>query len=591
MRNWQELGSREISHYFGANKYFLSSQNMKRNKLKNKAFAITLASFGFASASANAAEIYVAPGGNDSAAGTITAPLKTVAKAYQKAAAGDIVYLRGGTYPISSQILLNKSGKSGMPIRITAYGQETPVIDASAMTQSWDQGAAVLVTGSYNTLAGVEVKNAANFGVMIGGAGSNNTLERLNVHGSGRYSDYEGKGIVIYGTAANNSILNCDSHHNRDRRLGNADGFHVGSRGTGNVLRGNRAYRNSDDGFDLYDGAAAIVENNVSFENGYDDNYKRLGDGNGFKLGGHHSGGSSGGHLVRNNLAFSNPLHGFDENGASRSMTLLNNTAFNNGPSMPGGESWGENFYFPSISHTFKNNLIVGGSAQAKGSNSNNSWNLNLVASASDFLSLDYSSERNPRRSDGALPASNFLRLAASSKFIDRGVATGHPFAGAAPDLGSFEYAAVVAPPPSSPVGFINGGFESKLQAWENFGNSASVTGNKSSGARSLRVGRGEGGVGQKIANVQANTNYTLSAVGKMQQGVDEGCYVGIDFKDASGREIAGTSVLMHITAGSFTRVSANVRTPRSFATARIFVWKDSGSRYCFVDEIAFSVK
>ena len=95
---------------------------------------------------------------------------------------------------------------------------------------------------------------------------------------------------------------------------GNADGFQIALTGSGNVLRGNRAWRNSDDGFDFFNvlddtnQALYLVENNWSWENGYNDALQPLGNGVGFKLGGSRTGtcGHSGGHTVKNNMAWRN---------------------------------------------------------------------------------------------------------------------------------------------------------------------------------------------------------------------------------------------------------------------------------------------
>jgi hypothetical protein len=69
---------------------------------------------------------------------------------------------------------------------------------------------------------------------------------------------------------------------------------------------------------------------------------------------------------------------------------------------------------------------------------SNNSWN-GMAVSDADFVSLDDSVATGPRKADGSLPDSNFLKLATSSGLIDKGVDVGLSFKGAAPDLGAFE--------------------------------------------------------------------------------------------------------------------------------------------------------
>ncbi|MBR2035365.1 MAG: pectate lyase, partial [Prevotella sp.] len=54
----------------------------------------------------NAKVIYVAPDGDDSASGSINAPMATLPAAYKKVVSGDTVYFRGGTYYVTdSQVM------------------------------------------------------------------------------------------------------------------------------------------------------------------------------------------------------------------------------------------------------------------------------------------------------------------------------------------------------------------------------------------------------------------------------------------------------------------------------------------------------
>ena len=75
----------------------------------------------------SAAEYYVAPNGNDQAAGAFAAPFLTIQRAFDKAAKGDTIFLREGTYR-EAVVLKDKSGKDGAPITLTAYKGETPVL-------------------------------------------------------------------------------------------------------------------------------------------------------------------------------------------------------------------------------------------------------------------------------------------------------------------------------------------------------------------------------------------------------------------------------------------------------------------------------
>jgi hypothetical protein len=65
-------------------------------------FAFVLATIVLAQA--QAAELYVATTGADTAAGTLAAPLKTIQAAVNKAVSGTTIYLRGGTYTFTANV-------------------------------------------------------------------------------------------------------------------------------------------------------------------------------------------------------------------------------------------------------------------------------------------------------------------------------------------------------------------------------------------------------------------------------------------------------------------------------------------------------
>jgi hypothetical protein len=178
----------------------------------------------------------------------------------------------------------------------------------------------------------------------------------------------------------------------------------------------------------------------LAFENGLDDNLQRLGNGKGFKLGGIRpgtSGGQSGGHIVRNNLAWKNANSGFDNNCSSDTNAecnpdiLNNNTAWNNG---------GGNYVFWTNPSTFRNNINFGNLGKITGSDTFNSWTLPVTVSTADFASMDDIRYRGPRKADGSLPTCTFLHLAPGSHLIDKGTNVGIAYNGNAPDLGAYEY-------------------------------------------------------------------------------------------------------------------------------------------------------
>jgi hypothetical protein len=90
---------------------------------------------GYASAAAPAVPpptgraYYVAPWGASGAPGTFDAPLGSVQAGLDRLAAGDTLYLRGGTYAPSATLTLRASGAAGRPITVRNQPGETPVLD------------------------------------------------------------------------------------------------------------------------------------------------------------------------------------------------------------------------------------------------------------------------------------------------------------------------------------------------------------------------------------------------------------------------------------------------------------------------------
>ncbi len=384
---------------------------------------------------------YVAPDGNDTTGdGSITAPWATLSRALSRAAAGDTIYLRGGQYNWSSRLDLRSAGRADAYLHIWAYPGETPVLNFEGNPIE-----GIRLRGWYIHLKGLVVQRAGDNGIRING--SYNIIEQVVVRENGD------SGLQLDGGAAHNLILNVDSYRNYDPENNgeNADGFAAKfGVGPGNVFRGCRAFDNSDDGFDFWEAGEGVrVEESWSFDNGYnlwnDPNFQ--GDSNGFKLGR-----GTGAHVLIRNLAWGHRANGFDVNGNQTGVTLYHNTAYRNG---------GHNFRFDEMNsaHVLRNNLSVDGRVLMYPpiDHAYNSWNLGLTPTAADFLSLDTTGVRGPRRPDGTLPQLDFLRPVPGSALIDAGIDVGLPYLGAAPDLGAFEFGSatpVAANQPSTFRGF-----------------------------------------------------------------------------------------------------------------------------------------
>lgn len=73
---------------------------------------------------------YVAPNGNDSNAGTQSAPFKTLAKAISASSAGNTIVVRGGVYREGNASI-------GKALRIIAYPGEVPVFNGAQTASNW----------------------------------------------------------------------------------------------------------------------------------------------------------------------------------------------------------------------------------------------------------------------------------------------------------------------------------------------------------------------------------------------------------------------------------------------------------------------
>ena len=271
---------------------------------------------------------------------------------------GDTVYIKPGTYNITSGIVVPTwvKGEYNKYIRIinAAYEKEESGYDGTETLCTLDfsrqgfasTGRGVELTGDYIYWYGIDICGAGDNGLYIGG--SHNTIEFSEFYNNRDTGLQLGRSNSSLNSfeqwPSYNLIKNCTSHNNYDNETygENADGFAAKlTVGYGNVFDGCIAYRNSDDGWDLYaktdsgNIGCVIIYNCVAFENGYLeytqrqmnelwpsyghnydeaelDTYKtRDGDGNGFKLGGSVMEGDV---QLHNCLAFYNRMHGVTDN-------------------------------------------------------------------------------------------------------------------------------------------------------------------------------------------------------------------------------------------------------------------------------------
>ena len=160
-------------------------------------------------------EVFVAEDGDDSASGSVSAPLRTIAAAAQAAQPGDIIYVRSGTY--DERVDFSSSGTAEMPITIEAYRGEAVTVSRGFR-----------VTGDHNIIRGLTVhpgesdpsvfeaeKSQDSYLPQTAGqiqiVGSGNTLERISHHDEDGVTP-PGVSSLVFLHGSNNTVREIDFH-------------------------------------------------------------------------------------------------------------------------------------------------------------------------------------------------------------------------------------------------------------------------------------------------------------------------------------------------------------------------------------------
>ena len=417
--------------------------------------------------------IYVAPQGDDAAAGTIDAPLATLPAAYRLTEGGDTVCFRGGTYNVTdSQVMkikgvyafvfaLEKAGTAEHRTCYMGYPGERPVFDFSAlMLDGKYRFAAFYLGADYVHLRNfdivgvpVRIKGHTQSECVSARRGSHCIVEDIAMHDGMAIGYYQKRG-------SHNLVVDCDAYNNYDDYSegpygGNVDGFgcHVfDTFEVGNVFRRCRAWRNSDDGFDLISCAAPVeIDHCMAFYNGYCPssnpadtvNFVSAGDGNGFKAGGWGMNKRKTkcpdvcpSHYIHHSLAYRNKAHGFYANHHLAGNTWENNTSCGNRSNynMLNRKNTFEAIDVPGYDHSLANNVSWTFTDASLGGHlinidpdritlTNNSFAPSVSSvevTAEMFVSTSVSLLFTRRLPDGRLPSIDFLRGKAGTILEER---------------------------------------------------------------------------------------------------------------------------------------------------------------------------
>lgn len=417
--------------------------------------------------------IYVAPQGDDAAAGTIDAPLATLPAAYRLTEGGDTVCFRGGTYNVTdSQVMkikgvyafvfaLEKAGTAEHRTCYMGYPGERPVFDFSAlMLDGKHRFAAFYLGADYVHLRNfdivgvpVRIKGHTQSECVSARRGSHCIVEDIAMHDGMAIGYYQKRG-------SHNLVVDCDAYNNYDDYSegpygGNVDGFgcHVfDTFEVGNVFRRCRAWRNSDDGFDLISCAAPVeIDHCMAFYNGYCPSsnpadtvhFVSAGDGNGFKAGGWGMNKRKTkcpdvcpSHYIHHSLAYRNKAHGFYANHHLAGNTWENNTSCGNRSNynMLNRKNTFEAIDVPGYDHSLANNVSWTFTDASLGGHlinidpdrvtlTNNSFAPSVSSvevTAEMFVSTSVSLLFTRRLPDGRLPSIDFLRGKAGTILEER---------------------------------------------------------------------------------------------------------------------------------------------------------------------------
>ena len=210
---------------------------------------------------------YVATNGNDSNAGTQSAPWRTIQHAADTARAGSTVTVRAGVYEELLSINASGNASDGF-ITFRSYPGETATLDASHFTPSGRQGIVTIHNQSYVRIEGFEIRNfrtaehrLAPLGIDIHGSGSHIELLKNNVHHiENNYPDRDkpgsggnGFGIAVYGTDARSPItdLIIDGNDVHNLKTGSSESLVVNGNVTNFRITHNTVHDNNNIGIDV----------------------------------------------------------------------------------------------------------------------------------------------------------------------------------------------------------------------------------------------------------------------------------------------------------------------------------------------------
>lgn len=314
-----------------------------------------------------AADYYVSTSGSDSytaeQAQNVATPWKTIQKAANTLVAGDIVFVREGTY--SEQIKPQNSGTKSHYITYTSYPGETATLDGSVFSDTWS-AMFHISSKNYLVISGFRIINSPAFGVNIELANNIKILNNhtLNTKNSGIRTwncdtiSIDGNEVenASIGGDQNNGIQECISLHETPNSVASNNivhgcgmesiDFKVGS--SNGKIFGNNVYNSARIGI-YVDGYSKSMENVEVYNNVIHDSKPEASSAgeDGIRIGAERGVPMSNikiyNNLIYNISASGITMTGYKEPGypipVYSNMEIYNNTIYNTGTEV--GNTWG----------------------------------------------------------------------------------------------------------------------------------------------------------------------------------------------------------------------------------------------------------
>jgi parallel beta-helix repeat protein len=369
---------------------------------------------------AMATDYFVAPAGNDAATGRAGAPWKTLQKAADSVASGDVVTVEDGDY--QGFLLEGKQLGPGRVVFRARNRWKARITTAPPGDQL--HGGISILSSSQVTIDGFEVTRMPRAGIALTSAGPD----------------------VTGGDTRGNVVQNCWSHDNGAQEgEGGSDGIFTGY-ALDVVIENNLVENNAEHGIYVSNSADnPIIRNNTvrgNFAQGIQINADGDLPGDGIITNWEISGNEVAANSIRggstainldgavNGRAFNNLLHGNGKGGfvlwrGNANSSSSGNLFFNNTVYNPAGSKAAFLLYTEAANNVIFNNIFYAraGGLVADEAGSGNQHDHNLVASVEDLEPAAGESMPDPLTLFAGVAAADF-RLRAGSTAVDRGVAT-----------------------------------------------------------------------------------------------------------------------------------------------------------------------